>query len=87
MTKPDLEEKAMNKITIIMGEYPQDCGLKKDPIEWIVLKEEHRCLCISKYLLSILVKNQHRFGNAIKEWIKGIDFAIESGYIITIGMA
>lgn len=35
-----------------MGEYPQNCGSKKEPIEWIVLKEEeHRCLCISKYLL------------------------------------
>lgn len=42
----------MNKSTIIMGEYPQNCGLEKEPIEWIVLKEEeHRCLCISKYLL------------------------------------
>jgi len=42
----------MNKITIIMGAYPQNCGLEKEPIEWIVLKEEeHRCLCISKYLL------------------------------------
>ena len=35
-----------------MGEYPQNCGLEKEPIEWIVLKEEeHRCLCISKYLI------------------------------------
>lgn len=42
----------MNKIIIIMGAYPQNCGLKKEPIEWLVLKEEkHRCLCISKYLL------------------------------------
>ncbi len=42
----------MNKITIIMGEYPQTCGMKKEPVEWIVLKEEQqRCLCISKYLL------------------------------------
>lgn len=38
----------MNKITVIMGEYPQNCGLKKEPVEWIVLKEEQqRCLCIS----------------------------------------
>lgn len=42
----------MNKSIIVMGEYPQNCGLEKEPIEWIVLKEEeHRCLCISKYLL------------------------------------
>ena len=42
----------MNKITVVMGEYPQNCGLEKEPIEWIVLKEEkNRCLCISKYLL------------------------------------
>lgn len=42
----------MNKYTIVMGEYPQNCGLEKEPIEWIILKEEeHRCLCISKYLL------------------------------------
>lgn len=42
----------MNKTTIVMGEYPQNCGSEKEPIEWIVLKEEeHRCLCISKYLL------------------------------------
>lgn len=42
----------MNKITIIMGAYPQTCGLKKEPVEWIVLKEEQqRCLCVSKYLL------------------------------------
>lgn len=35
-----------------MGEYPQNFGLKKEPIEWIVLKkEEQRCLYISKYLL------------------------------------
>lgn len=42
----------MNKSIIVMGEYPQNCGLEKEPIEWIVLKEEeHCCLCISKYLL------------------------------------
>lgn len=42
----------MNKITVVMGEYPQNCGLEKEPIEWIVLKEEkNRCLCISKCLL------------------------------------
>lgn len=42
----------MNKMTIVMGEYPQNDGSRKEPIEWIVLKEEeHRCLCISKYLL------------------------------------
>ena len=42
----------MNKMTIIMGEYPQTCELKKEPVEWIVLKkEQQRCLCISKYLL------------------------------------
>lgn len=42
----------MNKITIVMGEYPQNSGLEKEPIEWIVLKEEeHRRLCISRYLL------------------------------------
>ena len=42
----------MNKITVVMGEYPQNCGLEKEPIEWIVLKEEkNRCLCISKYLV------------------------------------
>ena len=46
------EGKTMNKITVTIGEYPQNCGLKKEPIEWIVLKEEDsRCLCISKYLL------------------------------------
>ena len=42
----------MNKITVVMGEYPQNCGLEKEPIEWIVLKEEkNHCLCISKCLL------------------------------------
>ena len=42
----------MNKCTIVMGEYLQNCGLEKEPIEWMILKEEeHRCLCISKYLL------------------------------------
>lgn len=42
----------MNKITIKMGNYPQNCGLEKEPVEWMVLREEkHRCLCISKYLL------------------------------------
>ena len=34
----------MNKMTIIMGEYPQTCELKKEPVEWIVLKkEQQRC--------------------------------------------
>lgn len=42
----------MNKTTIFMGVYPQNCGSENEPIEWIVLaEEEHRCLCISKYLL------------------------------------
>lgn len=42
----------MNKCSIVMGNYPQNCELEKEPIEWIILKEEeHRCLCISKYLL------------------------------------
>lgn len=42
----------MNKITVVMGSYLQNCLTEKEPIEWIVLKEEkHRCLCISKYLL------------------------------------
>ena len=54
----------MNKITIIMGEYPQNCGLKKEPIEWIVLKEEEqRCLCISKYLLDC--KPYHDFSKNV----------------------
>lgn len=54
----------MNKITIIMGEYPQNCGLKKEPIEWIVLKEEeHCCLCISKYLLDC--KPYHDFSKNV----------------------
>lgn len=44
--------KDMNKITITMGAYPQDHGMERDPIEWMVLKEEpHRCLCVSRYLL------------------------------------
>lgn len=42
----------MNKITITMGEYPQTDRLRKEPVEWIILKEEpQRCLCVSKYLL------------------------------------
>jgi len=50
----------MNKYTIVMGEYPQNCGLEKEPIEWIVLKEEERrCLCISKYLIDC--KQYHNF--------------------------
>lgn len=35
----------MNKITVVMGEYPQNNGFGKEPIEWIVLKEEKDC-CI-----------------------------------------
>ena len=42
----------MNKITVVMGSYLQNCQTSKEPIEWIVLKdEEHRCLCIIRYLL------------------------------------
>lgn len=38
---------------IKMGAYPQNNeSLEKEPIEWVILKqEEHRVLCISKYLL------------------------------------
>lgn len=58
-------EEAVNKITIVMGKYPQNCGQEKDPIEWIVLKkEEHRCLCISKYLLDCKPYH-HSAGNVI----------------------
>ncbi len=54
----------MNKITIVMGEYPQACGAEKEPIEWIVLREEeHRCLCISKYLLDC--KPYHNFSQKV----------------------
>lgn len=55
----------MNKITIVMGKYPQNSGLQKEPIEWIVLiEEENRYLCISKYLLDC--KQYHnRSENAI----------------------
>lgn len=54
----------MNKYTIVMGEYPQNCGLEKEPIEWIVLKEEeHRCLCISKYLIDC--KQYHNLSEKI----------------------
>lgn len=57
-------KKAMNKITIIMGEYPQNSGLEKEPVEWIVLKKEkQRCLCISKYLLDC--KPYHDFSKNI----------------------
>lgn len=45
-------KKTVDKTTIIMGRYPQNCGLEKEPVEWIVLKKEiNRCLCASKYLL------------------------------------
>ena len=64
----------MNKITIIIGEYPHDCGLKKEPIEWIVLREEYHCLCMSKYLLDC--KPYHDFSknitwqsSALRSWL------------------
>lgn len=42
----------MDRKTVVMGRYPQNCGSEKEPIEWLVLKEEeNRCLCINKYLL------------------------------------
>lgn len=42
----------MSKISVFTGSYPQNCGPQREPIEWIVLKEEeHSSLCISKYLL------------------------------------
>jgi hypothetical protein len=43
----------VEKNSIILGCYPQnDESFKKEPIEWIVLKrEDHRILCISKFLL------------------------------------
>lgn len=42
----------MSQCSVILGRYPQDHGAEKEPIEWMILKEEgHRCLCISKYLL------------------------------------
>lgn len=54
----------MNKISINFGKYPQNCGQNKEPIEWIVLKEEeHRCLCISKYLLDC--KTYHHFSENV----------------------
>lgn len=54
----------MNKETVFLGSYPQDRGLEKEPIEWIVLKkEEHRCLCISKYLLDC--KPYHDFSDNV----------------------
>lgn len=40
--------------------YPQNMGLEKEAIEWIVLKNENNsCLCISKYLLDC--KPYHEF--------------------------
>lgn len=54
----------MNKITVVMGSYLQNCQAKKEPIEWIVLKEEeHCCLCISKYLLDC--KPYHDFSKNV----------------------
>lgn len=42
----------MEKNIITLGMYPQNMGLAKETIEWIVLKKENNsCLCISKYLL------------------------------------
>ncbi|MCI9080396.1 MAG: hypothetical protein HFH68_16065 [Lachnospiraceae bacterium] len=42
----------MVKRTLVMGKYPQNCGLEKEPVEWIVLKENQGCcLCLSRYLL------------------------------------
>ena len=32
----------MNKITVVIGSYLQNCQAKKEPIEWIVLKEEEQ---------------------------------------------
>lgn len=47
-----------------MGSYLQNCQAKKEPIEWIVLKEEeHCCLCISKYLLDC--KPYHDFSKNV----------------------
>lgn len=43
---------AMYQKTVVTGAYPQNSGMKKEPVEWIVLKEEEgRCLCVSRYLL------------------------------------
>lgn len=54
----------MNKITVFMGSYPQNSEQKKEPIEWIILKEEeHRCLCVSKYLLDC--KPYHDFSKNV----------------------
>ena len=54
----------MNKITVVMGSYLQNGQAKKEPIEWIVLKEEeHCCLCISKYLLDC--KPYHDFSKNV----------------------
>lgn len=43
----------MEKNKIILGSYPQnDELLKREPLEWVVLKQEdNRFLCISKYLV------------------------------------
>lgn len=54
----------MNKTTVIMGSYLQNCKWEKESIEWIVLKEEeHRCLCISRYLLDC--KPYHDFSKNV----------------------
>lgn len=54
----------MNKITVVMGSYLQNCKREKEPIEWIVLKEEeYRCLCVSKYLLDC--KPYHDFSKNV----------------------
>ena len=54
----------MNKITVVMGNYFQNCEWEKEPIEWIVLREEeHRCLCVSKYLLDC--KPYHDFSKNV----------------------
>ncbi len=54
----------MNKITVVMGSYLQNCQAKKEPMEWIVLKKEkHGCLCISKYLLDC--KAYHDFSKNV----------------------
>lgn len=45
----------MNKISVFMGSYPQNRGREKEPVEWIILKEEEgRRLCVSRYLLDCI---------------------------------
>ncbi len=42
----------MYKKSILLGTYPQSTGPDREPIEWLVLKEEEkRILCLSRYLL------------------------------------